>query len=48
MILMGNILLLMTHEGVILVFWTYKEVLDDSDSLGEGFSICNSLESRWF
>ena len=45
MILMGKILLLVIHEGVVLVSRTHWEVLDDSDPLGEGFSICDSLKS---
>ena len=45
MILMGKILPLVIHEGVVLVSRTHGEVLDDSDPLGEGFSICDSLKS---
>ena len=43
--LLGKILFLVTYEGLILVLWTRGEVLDDSNSLGESFSICDLLES---
>ena len=45
MILMGKIIILVTHKGVVLVSWTHREVLDDSDPLAEGFSIYDSLKS---
>lgn len=43
--LLGKILLLVTHEGFVLVFWTHGGVLEDSNPLGEKFSICDSLGS---
>ena len=45
--LIEKILFLVTHEGVILVLWTRREVLDDSNSLRESFSICDLLGSWW-
>ena len=42
---LGKILLLITHEGVVLVFWTHEGVLEDSNPLGENFSIYDSLGS---
>jgi len=35
----------MIHEGVVLTFRTYGEVLDDSNSLGENSSFGDSLGS---
>ena len=45
--LLEKILFLVTHKGVILVIWTCGEVLDDSNSLRESFSICDLLGSWW-
>lgn len=43
--LLGKLLLLVTHNVMILVYWTHGEVLDHSDPFGEDFSIYVSLKS---